>query len=354
MEKRDATMTPSITTTTADPGTAPSPEEADRIRREVAEHYTRAVTAGACCGEGGTSATEALQAGYAPEALETLPADAVQNAFGCGDPVAFSDLVSGETVLDLGSGAGIDLMLAAQKVGPEGRVIGLDMTDEMIRRARANVEAAGLTNVEVVQGLIEDIPLPDASVDVIISNCVINLSPDKPRVFAEMARVLRPGGRIRVSDMVAEDLPEWARRIADLYASCISGAISETEYLAGLEAAGLKHAAVLARLDYDEAQLRAMVGGLTGEGVCCGGAAPDSATQHTATEQAGKASSCCGPAVDDALPSRSALSWSGRGADSAEAEPAAEAGTDALAAWREGRFSGRVASILVSARKPAA
>ncbi len=317
---------------TAEPAAGPAKQASDQIRREVAEHYTAAVAAGGCCGGGRTVTTEVLQAGYSPAALETLPADAVQNAFGCGDPVAFSDLVPGETVLDLGSGAGIDLLLAAQKVGPEGRVIGLDMTEEMIRRARANVAAAGLTNVEVIQGVIEEIPLPDASVDVIISNCVINLSPDKPRVFAEMARVLRPGGRVRVSDIVAEGLPEWTRDVARLYASCISGAISEDEYLAGLRAAGLQDAAVLARLDYDEGQLREMVGDVEAGVGCCGGPVP--------AESVPAQSSCCG----DAAPARSSCCGGPvETAPPAEVEPPL---------WREGELTGSVASILVTAHKP--
>ena len=147
-------------------------------------------------------------AGYSDEEFAALPADAVVNSFGCGNPLAFSAVQPGEVVLDLGSGAGIDLLLAARKVGAAGRVIGVDMTEEMIARARANIAAAGIENAEVRQGIIEELPVEDSSVDWVISNCVINLSPEKPRVFAEIARVLKPGGTMLVSDIVAEDLPE--------------------------------------------------------------------------------------------------------------------------------------------------
>ncbi|MBI4870652.1 MAG: arsenite methyltransferase, partial [Candidatus Riflebacteria bacterium] len=189
--------------------------------------------------------------------LAALPADAVTNSFGCGNPVAFSEIQPGQTVLDLGSGAGIDLFLAADKVGPSGRVIGVDMTDAMIERARANAAAGGYLNVEVRKGVIEELPVEDGSVDWIISNCVINLSPDKPRVFAEIARVLKPGGRMLVSDIVASGLPEEVLKDPALYCSCISGAISLEAYLGGLRAAGLVEVAVRDRLTYDAPQLEA-------------------------------------------------------------------------------------------------
>lgn len=166
-------------------------------------------------------------------------AEAVLASLGCGNPLAVADLNPGERVLDLGSGGGIDVLLSARRVGPEGRAYGLDMTLEMLALAEANKIKAGATNVEFLRGQIEDIPLPDASIDVIISNCVINLSTDKPAVLAEMFRVLVPGGRVGVSDVVAEDDVTPAQRAErGSYVGCIAGALSQSEYLAGLTAAG--------------------------------------------------------------------------------------------------------------------
>jgi len=175
------------------------------------------------------------------DALERadLPDEAVLASLGCGNPTAVAELGDGETVLDLGSGGGIDVLLSAKRVGPAGMVYGLDMTDEMLELARANAARAGATNVEFRKGLIEDIPLPDASVDAIISNCVINLSTDKPRVMHEMYRVLRPGGRLGVSDVVADDSLGLAdRAMRGSYVGCIAGALSFAEYRAELDAAG--------------------------------------------------------------------------------------------------------------------
>ena len=212
---------------------------------------------GGCCGSSQKGALAKL-AGYSPEELADLPEDAVTNSFGCGNPLALAGVSEGDTVLDLGSGAGIDLLIAARKVGPAGRVIGIDMTDEMIVRAKQNVEAAGYTNVEVRKGIIEDLPVEDASVDWVISNCVINLSPEKPRVFREIARVLKPGGRMLVSDVVAGELPNEIRELAVAYSSCLAGAISEEEYLAGLKEVGLVDAEVRERLVYDASQLESL------------------------------------------------------------------------------------------------
>jgi arsenite methyltransferase len=168
-----------------------------------------------------------------------LPAEAVLASLGCGNPVAVADLGEGERVLDLGSGGGIDVLLSARRVGPTGFAYGVDMTDDMLALARANAAKAGATNVEFLKGEIEALPLPDASVDVVISNCVINLSTDKPAVLAEMFRVLVPGGRIGISDVVAADHMTAAdRAAAGSYVGCIAGALSRTEYLAGLAAAG--------------------------------------------------------------------------------------------------------------------
>jgi len=225
----------------------------DDVRKQVAEKYTQAVQAT----RGSLDQSVGQLAGYSEDALQGVPDDAVANSFGCGNPVAFAELKAGDVVLDLGSGAGIDLILAAKIVGPTGKVIGVDMTDAMIERARANIAAAGLTNVEVRKGLIEKLPVESSSVDWVISNCVINLSPEKEKVFAEIARVLRPGGRMRVSDIMVTGLPDWARKSAEFYASCVGGALSEPEYLEGLRQAGLEDAEVPERLVYEASQLLA-------------------------------------------------------------------------------------------------
>ena len=194
--------------------------------------------AGCACGDEaadrfGPALYDALQ-------LAELPGAAVLASLGCGNPVAVAELREGETVLDLGSGGGIDVLLSARRVGPTGRAIGLDMTDEMLELARRNAAEAGATNVSFVKGTIEAIPLPDASVDVVISNCVINLAADKPAAFREIARVLRRGGRVGVSDVVAADeLTPTERAERGGYTECVSGALSFAEYTAGLRAAGL-------------------------------------------------------------------------------------------------------------------
>ena len=182
---------------------------------------------------------------YREGETDGLPEEAVLASLGCGNPLAVADLHEGERVLDLGSGGGIDVLLSARRVGPSGVAYGVDMTDEMLTLARANAAKAGAANVEFVKGEIEAVPLPDASVDVVISNCVINLSTDKPAVLAEMFRVLVPGGRIGVTDVVAEDhLTAADRAAAGSYVGCIAGALSRTEYLDGLAAAGFTDASV--------------------------------------------------------------------------------------------------------------
>jgi arsenite methyltransferase len=221
------------------------------LREQVRERYAEAalgLEAGTgcgcdcesigCCGEEATTLFgEGL---YEVGEREALPADAVTASLGCGNPLAVADLHLGETVLDLGSGGGIDVLLSARRVGPTGTVYGLDMTDEMLALARRNAEKASATNVHFLKGLIEDIPLPDESVDVVISNCVINLSTDKPAVLAEIARVLRPGGRVGISDVVSEDrLHPEERAERGSYVGCVAGALSESEYRDGLVAAGL-------------------------------------------------------------------------------------------------------------------
>ena len=238
--------------------------DAAEVKTAVKERYARAIQqpGSGCCGGGAQAMKGTLVkiAGYDDEALAALPADAVENAFGCGNPVAFAEVREGEVVVDIGSGAGIDCLFAAQKVGPAGRVIGIDMTPEMLERARENARAAGADNVEFRQGDAEKMPVADASVDWLISNCVINLSPDKPAVFREIARVLKPGGRISISDIVAEDLPPAVRASRDAWVTCLAGAISETEYARGLEAAGLADVRVTDRITYGPEKLEGLFG----------------------------------------------------------------------------------------------
>ena len=200
-----------------------------------------------CCGAG--TAAEAVggfsENLYREGETEGLPEEAVLASLGCGNPIAVADLHEGERVLDLGSGGGIDVLLSARRVGPSGFAYGVDMTDEMLALARANAAKAGARNVQFLKGEIEDLPLPGASVDVVISNCVINLSTDKPTVLAEMFRVLVPGGRIGITDVVAEDHMSPAERAAaGSYVGCIAGALSRAEYLDGLAAAGFTDTSV--------------------------------------------------------------------------------------------------------------
>ncbi|MGW3172601.1 arsenite methyltransferase [Streptomyces sp. NPDC001153] len=213
----------------------------DTVRRWYAAAAVKVAEGGtACCGPQPLEADENFGSTlYAADERDTLPADAVAASLGCGNPVAVAELREGERVLDLGSGGGIDVLLSARRVGPTGRAYGLDMTEEMLALALANAEKADATNVEFLKGTIEAIPLPAGTLDVVISNCVINLSADKPAVFAETYRVLKPGGRIGVSDIVADDtltLEQRAER-GD-HVGCIAGALSFSEYREGLERAG--------------------------------------------------------------------------------------------------------------------
>jgi SAM-dependent methyltransferase len=243
--------------------------QGNEVRDHVRRRYAAAATAvteggaatccgGSCCAPAGTGAGAGAGAGagvgagsgtgagsacgagsYRNADLEQLPAAAVAASLGCGNPLAVAELRPGERVLDLGCGGGIDVLLSARRVGPSGRVYGVDMTEEMLELARANARQAGLTNVEFIPGTIEAIPLPGGCIDVVISNCVINLSTDKPTVFAEAFRVLVPGGRLGVFDIVAEDhLTPRQRAERGSYTGCIAGALSFTEYRAGLAAAG--------------------------------------------------------------------------------------------------------------------
>ena len=226
----------------------------DEIHDEVRERYAQAaLAAGArrtdsdaqasCCGPDGSAVFGELLYDEADRA--GLPEAAILASLGCGNPTAVAELSEGEVVLDLGSGGGIDVILSAKRVGQTGLAYGLDMTDEMLALARANAKEAGVTNAHFLKGEIEQVPLPDASVDVVISNCVINLSVDKPSVLAEAARVLRPGGRFGVSDVVAEDhLTSKERAERGSYVGCVAGALSRSEYVAGLEAVGFEDVSV--------------------------------------------------------------------------------------------------------------
>jgi arsenite methyltransferase len=219
----------------------------DDLREEVRQKYAEAATGAGCgCGDGGCcSDGEFGSTLYDISQRAELPDAAMLASLGCGNPTAVADLRAGETVLDLGSGGGIDVILSAKRVGPTGHAYGLDMTDEMLALARRNAADAGIPNVTFLQGLIEEIPLPDASIDVVISNCVINLSTDKPSVLREIGRVLRPGGRIGISDVVAEDRLEPEQRAErGSYVGCIAGALSTSEYADGLRAAGFDDVSV--------------------------------------------------------------------------------------------------------------
>ena len=230
---------------------------ADELREEVRRRYAesaRAVTEGSdgcgcgggeCCTEAGVDGPSFVDAFYDAEQRGELPDAAVLASLGCGNPTAVAELHEGEVVLDLGSGGGIDVILSARRVGPIGTAYGLDMTDEMLALAQRNAHEAGVRNVHFLKGVIEQIPLPADSVDVVISNCVINLSVDKAAVLTEIARVLKPGGRVGVSDIVAEDrLTPEDRAERGSYVGCIAGALSKREYVAGLEAAGFEEVSV--------------------------------------------------------------------------------------------------------------
>ena len=263
----------------------------EKIKGAVRQHYgeiarrfvdepaprTEKVSRASCCGPAETRVAETAQSSccgpapaaevpagtdaarlYPVEELAGLPDTVTDASLGCGNPLAIAELKPGEVVLDLGSGGGIDCFLAARKVGPQGRVIGLDMTPDMIKLARRNARKLGMANVIFDYGEMEEIPLLDASVDVIISNCVINLSPDKDAVFGEAYRVLRPGGRLSVSDMVVDgDLPQVIRDNLSAWAGCLAGALDESDYLSKIRAAGFERVEVLSHdyADISEAEL---------------------------------------------------------------------------------------------------
>ena len=227
------------------------------IKEEVRRHYAERAKAVAqrsdasCCGDQ-REAEDVISVGlYGQEEVAVLPREAVAASAGCGNPVALAELRQGEVVLDLGSGGGIDVLLSARRVGPSGKAYGLDMTDEMLALARENQRKAGVTNAEFLKGEMEDVPLPDGSVDVIISNCVVNLSPDKDRVLREAFRVLKPGGRIAIADIVTRgEMPQALKRSLELWAGCVAGALSEEEYGQKLAAAGFEGIEIEALREY--------------------------------------------------------------------------------------------------------
>jgi arsenite methyltransferase len=274
-----------------------------QVREIVKEKYgeaARRVTAGGnngCCGSSGalesccdpitSNLYDEAQAGQIPEA-------ALKASLGCGNPTALAKLGEGETVLDLGSGGGIDVLLSARRVGPNGKAYGLDMTDDMLALARENQRKSGVTNVEFLKGEIEHIPLPDNSVDVIISNCVINLSGDKDQVFREAFRVLKPGGRLAVSDVVTRgQTPEEVRESMLLWVGCIAGALQEEEYRSKLIAAGFSCVEIEPTRIYDIEDARAF---LTGEGIDVEAMAPQVDGKFmSAFIRASKPAGCCAP-----------------------------------------------------------
>ncbi|MGQ9555379.1 MAG: arsenite methyltransferase, partial [Anaerolineae bacterium] len=239
------------------------------VRQVVREGYARVARQGSsCCGPsrsccGGASVAESVskQIGYSDEEISSVP-EGANLGLGCGNPVALASLKEGEVVLDLGSGAGFDCFLAAARVGASGKVIGVDMTPEMLERARANARRGGYTNVEFRLGEIESLPVADSSVDVVISNCVINLSPDKQRAFAEACRALKPGGRLMISDIVLlKQLPQEMRDSVAAYVGCLAGALMKDEYLSAIGAAGFQDITVVEETSYPVDGLLSGAGG---------------------------------------------------------------------------------------------
>jgi len=264
---------------------------ANDIHEAVRKHYANAITSNKpCCGSQSSPLAVdepgkfAELSGYSEADLASVPREAV--TFGCGNPLSFVDVQPGQTVLDLGSGAGLDLILAARRVGPTGRVIGLDMTDEMLTACRRNLEQAGIVNGEVRKGMMEQMPVADAEVDWIISNCVINLSPEKEKVFAEAFRVLKPGGRLLVSDIVTIGLPDSLRGDLRAWVGCLAGAVEEDAYLGLMRTAGFIDVRVLDKMVYDSPSL----GALTGDNCGCGNR-PDSKGTTTLSDYADRVAS---------------------------------------------------------------
>jgi arsenite methyltransferase len=267
----------------------------DAVRQKYGE-IARSAGATGCCGPAACGCGDPITSNlYSSTETADLPQEAVAVSLGCGNPTALIDLKPGETVLDLGSGGGIDVLLSAKRVGPTGMVYGLDMTDDMLALARENQRKAGATNVDFLKGTIEAIPLPDNSVDVIISNCVINLSSDKDAVVREAFRVLKPGGRFAASDIVVRgDVPIEVRRSMELWVGCIAGALEESEYVAKLRAAGFSQVDVEPWRVYSVADARSFLtqNGIDAEKL----AAQSEGTFASAFVRARKAASnCCAP-----------------------------------------------------------
>jgi len=241
------------------------------VRSKYAQAATRVAAGGGCCGPTQSCCDPITANLYGADEAGKVPAAALQASLGCGNPTALAELEAGETVLDLGSGGGIDVLLSARRVGPTGKAYGLDMTDEMLSLAQANKARSGLANVEFLKGDIESIPLPDASVDVVVSNCVINLAADKDRVLREAFRVLKPGGRFAVSDVVVRgEVPQAVRRSLELWAGCVAGALSDREYedklaRAGFTGIGIEVTRVYGRDDVDA--FRAAVPGVDADAI---------------------------------------------------------------------------------------
>lgn len=239
------------------------------VREQVRETYARAAQAvggGSCCSCGPLSCTDPITANlYDAYQLGSIPEKAAKASLGCGNPTSRAGLQPGQVVLDLGSGGGIDVLLSAQVVGSTGKVYGLDMTDEMLELARSNQRQAGIDNVEFLKGHIEEIPLADQSVDVILSNCVVNLSGDKDAVLRESLRVLKPGGRLAISDIVVRgEMPESIRRNVELWSGCVAGALDEDDYRSRLERAGFQNVTITPTRIYGEDDIRQL---LTGQAV---------------------------------------------------------------------------------------
>ena len=225
----------------------------EKIKHYVRKNYAKIArkespcceTAVSCCGEADMANFISQKIGYSDEELKSIP-EGANLGLGCGNPIALASLKEGETVLDLGAGAGFDCFLAANQVGPTGKVIGIDMTPEMVEKARENAKKSNYTNVEFKLGEIEELPIADDSADIIISNCVINLSPDKKKVFKEAFRVLKPGGRLMVSDIVLlKELPDYIKESIDAYISCVSGALLKEDYIAAIKNAGFQDVEII-------------------------------------------------------------------------------------------------------------
>jgi SAM-dependent methyltransferase len=249
-------------------------EDQNSVKEQVRKQYAREAERvlqnsgkASCCGSASSSYEPITSNLYAEDEKAALPADAVAASLGCGNPTVLAELKEGETVLDLGSGGGIDVLLSARRVGPGGKVYGLDMTDEMLALARENQRKAGVKNVEFLKGEIENIPLPDNSVDVIISNCVINLSGNKDRVLSEAFRVLKPGGRFAVSDIVVRgEMPSDIRRRVELWAGCVAGALEDREYVSKLTREGFENVEVEPTRVYKAADAKDLLASLGAEG----------------------------------------------------------------------------------------